>query len=83
MNLNEILNDVARNIILKISNIQNYKDRANNWYSHFVEVEKDIKEGRKLLDSIEGINQTKEFQQSERIRKTIEVKETPTTKERR
>lgn len=74
MTLNEILNNIARDLILKISNTDNYKDRANNWYSHFKEVEKDIKEGRKLLDSIEAIHQNNVFQQPERITKTIEIK---------
>lgn len=74
MTVNEILNNVAREIILKISNTDNYKDRANNWYSHFEEVEKDIKEGRKLLDSIATRQQNNMFQQPERITKTIEIK---------
>lgn len=48
----EIINDLAQSIIEKIMVVENYKDRANNWYSHFEEVEKDIKKGREMLNEL-------------------------------
>ncbi len=48
----EILNTVAEMIIDKIRNTENYED-VNSWYACFESVERDIKDGRKLLNAIE------------------------------
>lgn len=48
----EILNIVAEMIIDKIRNTENYED-VNSWYACFESVERDIKDGRKLLNAIE------------------------------
>lgn len=48
----EILNTVAEMIIKKIRNNEEYED-VNSWYSCFEDIERDIKEGRKLLNAIE------------------------------
>lgn len=48
----EILHTVAEMIIGKIRNTENYKG-VNSWYACFESIERDIKEGRKLLNAIE------------------------------
>lgn len=48
----EILNNIAEMIIDKIRNNEEYKDVVS-WYACFESIERDIKEGRKLLNSVE------------------------------
>lgn len=48
----EILNTVAEMIIDKIRNTENYKN-VNSWYACFEHIERDIKDGRKVLNAIE------------------------------
>ena len=49
----EVLNTVAELIINKIRNNEEYKD-VNSWYACFESIERDIKEGRKLLNAIDN-----------------------------
>ena len=48
----EILNNIAEMIIDKIRNTENYED-LSSWYACFERVERDIKDGRKLLNAVE------------------------------
>lgn len=48
----EILNNIAEMIIGKIRNNEEYKD-VGTWYACFESIERDIKEGRKLLNAVE------------------------------
>lgn len=51
----QIMNTIAEMIIDKIRNKEEYKD-CGSWYGCFTEIEHDIEEGRKLLDSIDVID---------------------------
>ena len=46
----ELIHDLSKEIVEKISTIAFYRNKTNSWYEHFEEIEKDVKKAREKLD---------------------------------